>query len=64
MILSLGLNVHNEITNIMPNKIKNKIKLSEKILFAVEDKLNELMRSNNDEDTRFSGTLSLYNVLL
>ena len=43
---------------------KNKIKLSEKILFAVEDKLNELMRSNNDEDTRFSGTLSLYNVLL
>ena len=48
----------------MPNKIKNKIKLSEKILFAVEDKLNELMRSNNDEDTRFSGTLSLYNALL
>ena len=64
MFWSPGLNVHNEITNIMPNKIKNKIKLSEKILFAVEDKLNELMRFDNDEDTRFSGTLSLYNVLL
>ena len=48
----------------MPNKIKNKIKLSEKILFTVEDKLNELMRFDNDEDTRFSGTLSLYNALL
>ena len=35
--------------------------MSATILFAVEEILNELMRFDNDEDTRLSVTLSLYN---
>ena len=35
--------------------------MSVTILFAVEEILNELMRFDNDEDTRLSVTLSLYN---
>ena len=35
--------------------------MSVTILFAAEEILNELMRFGNDEDTRLSATLSLYN---
>ena len=38
--------------------------MSVTILLAVEEILNELMRFENDEDTRLSVTLSLYNVTL
>jgi thioredoxin reductase (NADPH) len=34
------------------------------ILLAAEEILNELMRLENDEDTRLSATLSLYNVVI
>ena len=38
--------------------------MSVAILLAAEEILNELMRLENDEDTRFSATLSLYNVVI
>jgi len=38
--------------------------MSVTILLAAEEMLNELMRLENDEDTRLSDTLSLYNVLI
>ena len=58
---SSGLKVHKDIRKIIPIKSKNKTEISVTILFAVEEILNELMRLENDEDTRLSATLSLYN---
>ena len=61
---SSGLKVHKDIRKIIPIKSKNKTEMSVTILLAVEEILNELMRFENDEDTRLSVTLSLYNVTL
>ena len=49
---------------IIPTNNRNKTEISVAILLAAEETLNELMRLENDEDTRFSDTLSLYNVPL
>ena len=49
---------------IIPISNKNKTNISASILLAAAETLNELMRLDIDEDTRFSGTLSLYNVPL
>ncbi len=38
--------------------------MSVTILLAAEEILNELMRLENDEDTRLSATLSLYNEVI
>ena len=46
---------------IIPSNNRNKTEMSVTILLAAEEILNELMRLENDEDTRLSATLSLYN---
>ena len=46
---------------IIPSNKRNKTEMSVTILLAAEEILNELMRLENDEDTRLSATLSLYN---
>ena len=61
---SKGLYVQNDIRVIIPISSKNKTNISASILLAAAETLNELMRLDIDEDTRFSGTLSLYNVPL
>ena len=49
---------------IIPSNNRNKTEMSVTILLAAEEKLNKLMRLENDEDTRLSATLSLYNVVI
>ena len=49
---------------ITPSNNRNKTEMSVTILLAAEEILNELMRLENDEDTRLSATLSLYNKSL
>ena len=49
---------------IIPSNNRNKTEMSVTILLAAEEILNELMRLENDEDTRLSATLSLYNVVI
>ena len=49
---------------IIPSNNRNKTEMSVTILLAAEEILNELMRLENDEDTRLSATLSLYNESL
>ena len=49
---------------IIPSNKRNKTEMSETILLAAEEILNELMRLENDEDTRLSVTLSLYNEVI
>ena len=49
---------------IIPSNNKNKTEMSVTILLAAEEILNELMRLENDEDTRLSATLSLYNEII
>ena len=49
---------------IIPSNNRNKTEMSVTILLAAEEILNELMRLENDEDTRLSATLSLYNEVI
>ena len=49
---------------IIPSSNRNKTEMSVTILLAAEEILNELMRLENDEDTRLSATLSLYNEVI
>ena len=49
---------------ITPSNNRNKTEMSVTILLAAEEILNELMRLENDEDTRLSATLSLYNEVI
>ena len=49
---------------IIPINNRNKTEMSVTILLAAEEILNELMRLENDEDTRLSATLSLYNEVI
>ena len=49
---------------ITPSNNRNKTEMSVTILLAAEEILNELMRLENDEDTRLSATLSLYNEII
>ena len=49
---------------IIPSNNRNKTDMSVTILLAAEEILNELMRLENDEDTRLSATLSLYNEVI
>ena len=49
---------------IIPSNNRNKTEMSVTILLAAEEILNELMRLENDEDTRLSDTLSLYNEFI
>ena len=49
---------------IIPSNNRNKTEMSVTILLAAEEILNKLMRLENDEDTRLSATLSLYNVVI
>ena len=49
---------------IIPSNNRNKTEMSVTILLAAEEILNELMRLENDEDTRLSATLSLYNEII
>ena len=58
---SEGLYVQREIKKIIPTNKRNSTEISVTILLAAEEILNELMRFENDEDTRFLATLSLYN---
>ena len=61
---SEGLKVHKDIRKIIPINNKNKTEISAAILLAEEEILNVLMRLENDEDTRLSATLSLYNEII
>ena len=49
---------------ITPSNKRNKTEMSVIILLAAEEILKELMRLENDEDTRLSATLSLYNEVI
>ena len=49
---------------IIPSNNRNKTEMSVTILLAAEEILKELMRLENDEDTRLSATLSLYNEVI
>ena len=49
---------------IIPSNNRNKTEMSVTILLAAEEILNKLMRLENDEDTRLSATLSLYNEVI
>lgn len=49
---------------IIPSNNRNKTEMSVTILLAAEEILNVLMRLENDEDTRLSATLSLYNEVI
>ena len=49
---------------IIPSNNRNKTEMSVTILLAAEEILKELMRFENDEDTRLSATLSLYNEVI
>ena len=53
--------VQREIKKIIPTNKRKRTEISATILLAAEEILNELMRFENDEDTRFLATLSLYN---